>query len=517
MQMRNIKITNKLYRKKEIALVSYGIALLGYLVYLFISLRMDQSKNYDAHVYIFNWLGIISFSYILLSWKKLTYRVFTPYIIFMSFFFVFHYGQPIMWALGIHTPNEIGKQVLYPGLSVPTSADILYAQALTIVSMLMFHFGAVASYKKDKRKKEKKSYNIKISEEKDFQDYRSLKAIFYVCLSIGLISIPLQLFMSFQDFRIALMHGYKALYYSEFASAGASLYSVFLFMFFPCLLGLLIGSKFNKKIRIFVYFVFGIYALLNLFSGDRGSWIYKLIILIWLSHISYKPINTRKLIKYFIVGLLSLYVVYAIVSVRDIGITSENIITALSFENSPIITAVFEMGGSMKPMMVLQKYGWDIWPYGNTYILAIVGMITNRIFSVIGVDFELLSSFFSQNYLNLSWGAGFSIVSEALLNFGPFFAPLFMIILGWIITRLIDLDLNIEYSAYPLRLFFAAASLEVLISINRNVVHIPIKSWFYGVLLLSVIIIFVRRFIFSYSKGGVQHRLEERNHFAKNN
>ncbi len=494
--------TDKLSRKKEIALVSYIIALLGYVIYLLIFSRLDQVKDYSIHVYVLNWVGIFSFGYILLSWKKLTMRVFTPYIIFMSFFFFFHYGQPIMWAFGIHIPNEIGKQLLYQGFGVPTSLDILYAQTFTILSMLMFHLGAVISHKKSSFRMRKYKYRL-MSEKKGevTQDNASLKSILYVCTLIGLISIPLQLFVSSRELIIALTYGYKALYYSEFASTSANSYSVFLFMFFPCLIGLLIGSKFNRKVSFFVYLVFGVYALLNLFSGDRGSWLYKTIILIWVNHISYKPVNTKKFLRYLLLGFFGLYLVNAIVMVRDVGITIENVIDYLSFEKSTLITAFFVMGGSKQPMMVLQKYGWDIWPHGNTYILALVGMVTNRIFDVLGIPFELLSSYFSQSYLGISWGAGFSIIAEALLNFGPYFSPLFMIILGWIITKITDLDLSIEYTAQPLRVFFAASSLEVLISINRNVVHIPIKSWFYGVVLLSLAIVFVRRLIFGYSRN----------------
>ncbi|WP_249727536.1 hypothetical protein, partial [Bacillus paralicheniformis] len=83
---------------------------------------------------------------------------------------------------------------------------------------------------------------------------------------------------------------------------------------------------------------------------------YKIKILAWLSHACYKPIKFKKFVKYMVVGIVFRYFITAIVSVRDTGLSSATIAQAfesISFEESPILGAIFEMGGSMKPAIVL--------------------------------------------------------------------------------------------------------------------------------------------------------------------
>lgn len=485
----------------EIGLATSLFAICGYLIYLMILSLVNVNQDYEALIFLISWLGVLLAIYVVFTWYKITDYIFSPYIIFMLFFFLFNFGQPLMWALGIHIPTEIGQATLFPGLGVPSGGDIIKAQALTLISILMFHVGAVFSYKKRiKIRSRVREYQQEFAQN---DNSATLKAIYYSCLIIGLVVIPLTIYYAYSDFQIAKVYGYKALYYSEFAATGATFLGLLTRMFFPCLVGLLIGSRYSKKVKISVYLIFSIYLLINLLSGDRGSWLYKIIILIWLSHACYKPVNFKKLAKYTVLAIVGLYITDAIVSLRNVGLsnlTIERILNSLSFENSPIISAFFEMGGSMKPTIVLQKYGWDVWPYANTYLLAILGMVTNRVIYALGIPFSLISSWFSQDYLGLSWGAGFSIIAEALLNFGPLFEPIVMILLGYIITSLIYIDRGMNYKERPLRFFFVASTLHAFIPVTRNYFHLLLKDWFYGVLLLCIFILIIRSFVFRKSR-----------------
>lgn len=480
----NTKLNSK---KKIFILLTYIFALISYFFYLLTLERISPYKDYTQIIYFFNWIGIFSYIYIIVSWKITANYYFTPYLIFMSFFFLFHFGQPLMWAFGIHQQNEIGMELLYSKFSIPTDADILKAQILVITSMIMFHLGSLLSYKTKNNEQ-----SMKANEDQSKSTFFSM---YNISLLLGIISIPAQLITSFRELQYARVYGYKALYYSDFSATGSNIISFFTFMFYPSIVGLLIGSKFDKNVRKIIYIIFGIYAVLNLFSGDRGSWLYKLVILIWLIHSTYKPINFKKSIKYLSISIVFLYFVTAIVKIRDTGISLNHILESLSFKSSPIISSIFEMGGSMQPLIVLQKYGWNIYPYSNTYLLAIMGMGTNKIFDVLNIPFYLLSSFFSQQYLRLNWGAGFSIIAEALINFGPILAPLFVVFLGWFLSKIINIDMNKDYKIYPLQYFFVATSLEVLIQINRNIIHIPLKRWLYGPILFSVLIILFRKLV----------------------
>lgn len=476
-----------------ISILNLFVGVIAYLFYMLTLNLINFNQDYSTLIFLFSWLGIFLFLYVIITWYKITGKLFTPYTIFILFFFVFNYGQPLMWALGIHISTEIGESTLYGNFGVATDRDIIKVQVLTLISILMFHVGAVfASNKKSEYKlnalKNKKSLA------KD-EDTPTLKAIYYTSFVIGLVAVPITLFNTYSDFRISQQYGYQALYYSEHAVSNPVL-SLVSMMFFPCLVGMLIGSKYNKKVMIMIYSIFLAYLMLNLFAGQRGAWVYKLIILVWLSHACYKPIKFKKSVLYISLSAIGIYVVDAIRSLRNIGINLKAIREALSFENSPFINTIFEMGGSMQPTIILQKHGWDVWPYANTYILALLGMVSNSFIAILGLPFSLISTWFSQDYLGISWGAGFSIIAEALMNFGPYFAPLFMIVLGFIIGYLIYWDKGLNYKKNPLRLFFIVTTLDVFISITRNYFHLLMKEWFYGVLLFCILILIVRFFFF---------------------
>lgn len=480
-----------------IGLITLLFAGLGYIVYLLTLHFVSMDRDYNLLIFVLSWLGILLLIYVLFTWYKITNSIFTPYSIFMVFFFLFNYGQSLMWAFGIHNPNEIGKAPLYPGFAAANDNDIVRAQFLTLLSILMFHMGAILSYKKKVIKKS--DYQIRLDQQGDSE---MLKSIYFSSLFIGIVVIPITLYFAYSDLQIASTHGYKALYYSEFANKDATFLGLLTRMFFPCLVGLLIGSKFSKKVRVSVYIVFSIYLMLNLLSGDRGSWIYKLIILVWLSHTCYKTIGLKTLFKYSIISIIGIHIINAMVSLRNTGlndITFTSFRNALSFENSVFLRIFFEMGGSMKPTIFLQSYGWDVWPYANSYFLAVLGVVTNKVIYALDIPFSLISSWFSHDYLGLSWGAGFSIIAESLLNFGPFFAPVFMIILGYIITSLIYVDKGMKYDIRPLRFLFVVSTLHAFIPVTRNYFHFLLKDWFYGVLILCIFILLVRLFFFKYT------------------
>ncbi|MBY0029984.1 O-antigen polysaccharide polymerase Wzy [Priestia aryabhattai] len=490
----NSQNINNLSYLKTIS-ISILLSVVGYMCYFFTKALVNNEN--EQLIVVFSWLGIGLVIYVFTSWYNLTKSFFDAYTIFMIFFFLFTFGQCFMWAFGIHDENEIGAIQMFPNFGVPSSVDIINAQVITLLGILMFHCGALMCYKKQftKRRISGKSVDTELLVDSERYNRITLKSIFLTSTIIGIIVIPYQLYTSYTDFQIAKSYGYIALYYSDYVSNDPTILGLLNRMFFPCLLGLLIGSKFNKRIQWFVYIIFSIYLILNLLSGDRGSWLYKIIILVWLSHRCYKPINFTKLIKYVVFSLIFLHIVYAIVAIRDSGLSDINlsiISEAFSLEKSPIVTAIFEMGGSMKPTIILQKGGWTEWPYANTYVLAVIGMITNKLIYILGIPFELVSTWFSQDYLGITWGAGFSIIAEALLNGGPFFAPIILLIMGYAITSFIYINHNDVYTKRPLRFLFVASTLHFFIPITRNELHIQMKNWFYGVVVLMGLIMLFR-------------------------
>jgi hypothetical protein len=248
-------------------------------------------------------------------------------------------------------------------------------------------------------------------------------------------------------------------------------------------------------VKYFVYGVFFVYLIINLLSGDRGSWLGPLIILVFMSHYLYKRIQWKKTILYLVSGTFFLYFVEAITEVRNDGINLSNVVSSLQWENNPIVSSVFEMGNSMMPTLILIQDGWEVFPYPNTYFYAIIGMVSTRVISLLGLPFYgTVGDWFSQEYLGISYGAGFSIVAESLINFGPLFAPISMVVLGYIVSSLIYLDSEIKYQYYPLKVFVAVTSLSFLIPLTRGQMLSVTKSWFYGVLIIVILVWCLREY-----------------------
>lgn len=484
----------KTISKRDNQLIVYIVSLSAFIMYLLSLQTLSFLDEFELIKFLFNWLGIFIFLFIIITWKRITNQVFTPYIIFITFFFLFNYGQPLMWAFGIHTSDEIGVSPIYPGLDSASDYDIVKGQSLVLTSILMFHLGAIFSFKNNTKRElpliKRKQDNMN----RKFKSIITLKVIFYVSLSINLIVAPLTIYALYLDYQTASDLGYSALYYSEYARKGLSILGLAEIFFFPSLIGLLIGSKFNKKVRYYVYTIFSLFLLLNIAVGERGTWVYKIIILTWIIHQSYKALNFKKVLMLTPVIILGLYLLNAVVSLRNKGISMKNILESLSFKESPIVLTIFEMGGSMNPMLYLIKYGWDIWPYSNTYVLALGGLFSNKLLDMLDVPWQVVSGFFRE-FLGISWGPGFSIVAEPLLNFGPVFAPLFMILLGYIITSIIYVDKNVHYKDEPIKILFVVSSLDILTHLTRNSIHVPLKEWFYSVVILCLFIYIIRNIL----------------------
>ena len=85
------------------------------------------------------------------------------------------------------------------------------------------------------------------------------------------------------------------------------------------------------------------------------------------------------------------------------------------------------------------------------------------------IEYIGLSTWFSQIYLDINYGAGFTIIGEALLNYGPYVAPFILIILGYIITSTIYINKN-DLENNPKQVLFAVAALLSWLPITRGTI-----------------------------------------------
>lgn len=461
-------------------IVSVIISLLLYIPFL-------DATNYDDSTsqiikMTLCWLGVAEFIGICITWRKSGNKVISLYTLFMLFFFLFNYGQCIMWAFGLHAKDEIGTVGLYYKLGKPTNADIIKSQIMVLISALMIHVGALISGINHKKKTSQK-YD-KISDEKDAKKNTALNTF---CK----IMFPVVVFSKFYVLAINLInareYGYTALYYNNDIEGANVIFKILGRLFFPVLLGLLFSSNYNKKTQKIVYATFAAQIILSIAIGDRGGWLYSLIILIICHHKFYRPLRIKQLVKIGITGYITLIILIAVRNIRDYGVTAAGIIDEIGLSLiSPITETLKEMGNTMSITVALMMRGWNIFPYGNSFIYGAIIAPSRRIIEILNLNYMSIDDWFSQGYLKISNGAGFSLVGEVLINFGPYALPIIMIVAGVVISKIINID-NLDYKKEKMKIFYKVITASVLINISRNCFGYNMGEIIYTVLLFYIL------------------------------
>ena len=460
----------------------FSSALVGLLLFCIITTNQE---------YWLNWLGIAIFFYAVMTWHwEKNDKIFSLYAIFFLFLLLFHYGDCIMWALGIDQDSglTVGKLLVYGSNLYMSKKDLVDTKWYICLSMLAFHIGALLFVKR------KSTYvngvddiALQINVDKNKLD-RS--ALYKAGCIVTAIVAPITIGLRISEVIIARQYGYSALYYSDMSTQSGYV-QIIIYLFFPGLIALLIGSDFSKKVVRTVVIIFGIYMCLGIASGDRGNWLYSLIILIWIFH-QRKPARISTVIKLIVIGVIGIYLLQIVTLSRNYGglsdLSLESFTEALSLDNSPIVDAFFEMGGSMGIVTIFLKLG-AVYPYANTYLTAILGAVSSRFLSFWGIDFVLLADWLSQEYFNLNYGLGFSMIAEAYVNGGYIGGLIYMCILGAIIGKLLAMCRDSwDMQNNPVKAFISISSTNLLMSLPRGAVYLVVKNFVYGVVLMLLLI-----------------------------
>lgn len=455
-------MSNKKIDKTTLLSFFIGINfLISYYFIYFLGREYISLVNKSA-IIIMSWIGILEYIFILWTHKAKTKKIITSYIIFITFLYVFNFGQCFLWAVGIFTDDSILNSTLYK-FSNPSLENIFLTQVIILMCIIVFHCGFLILCNKKRKENNKRI---------DFTDLKSKKFFFYMSILV----IPISFYKLFKDYTIASTYGYRALYYGEHTSNILTIVEIIYYWFFPCLVGLLLSNDGKKKKK--VYLIFIVFIIFNLAMGDRGSWIYALFIILYT--IKEKFPNSLKLNKVIFLsalGYIGLFLVSAIKKIRNIGISILSIITILDFKQSPIVEFITEMGSTMQTTLVLVEKGWNIYPYGNTLLFALMGMISSKIITFLGFEYVSVSSWFSQVFLNIEYGAGFSLITEVYMNFGPILLPIVMMLLGMAFA--LAFDTNTDQDSY--KILKNAIVLNALIGIVRNSAYYIFKELFWGV------------------------------------
>lgn len=452
----------------------------GWLIlYAYYSARKEVS---NVEVTLWSWVGIIFCVYYVLRWKVLTGKYFTPYTIFLLFFILFNFGQCILWAFGIHTENEIGQQLIFHRVSCDNQLIVL-AQLMVLISLVTLNFGAMLVFSDVDKKRIADMY----IESEDGTNDRKYRYLYYAALLISVFSIPATLYRAVKRFILGQQYSYHDLYYGSIAaSVSSTLENVLATMFLPCLLGLLIGSHYKKNVRTVVYSIFFVFAVFTMLCGDRGEWINMLLILFWADCTFQKRKSFKKLIPLGIVAFFGLYVIEAISSLRNIGLSWSGFMNALVHsENNPIIEMLMEFGNSMGISIIVIKDEL-VSPYGNTFFMSIPTTFStglgNRLF---GLDYVQLHTWFPMEYLKIDVGTDFSMIGESILNFGVYATPFVILLEGMIISKISTAPYYVREN--PLMTCIALAALATITKLPRSTIWLVLNGVIYVVITFFIV------------------------------
>lgn len=465
--------------------IFYNILTLSLLLLLFflcLSFWNINSQSIKKFIHMYNWIGVIIIVYIFYTWRRITEKTFTPYTIFFLFVALFNYGQFIMWAFGIHYKGELGTTNFVRYMDQIT---LLRIQMITCVYFLSFHYGSIL-------------ITINLQKKKQYKKLKDDNTLY--CLSLKIVVLPILVistivtyYLSIKSLNIATNYGYTSIYYGGFLQINP-FFKYMSYMFFPSLLGLWISYKYSKKAFYVAMLIFLPYLIINMLSGDRGSWVYNIIILFWC-YVNYinKP-KGSSLIKFLIIGIIILMTTSIIVKFREIGlkqITKSDIFYIIRDSSYIFMKPIFEMGQSARVLGIIIQDNLDkYWSYGNTYVAGFLGILLPRVKTWFGYPDFYLDNWLSQDYLGLkNYGVGFSIFAEAYLNGGLFYSCFFVLLLGVLFGKCFyinQFDCN-----NPRKMFFALSSLSTFMYIARGSFELYFRMWFYG----TIIIIFIVDFL----------------------
>lgn len=460
--------------------------IVSYVFYiaLYSSLTSNLLINKNT-IFVLSWVGIITIIVHFIIWWRVSGKLFTLFNVFLAFFALFNFGQCFLWAFGIYPKSDISNTVLFSTVRTSNVA-VIKAQLIFIIAFIFLNDGALLLYSQ----KYKKYSSINLRNDTELLSNgpdRSYYALYWTSVIVSIYAIPLTLLKIAQTYFIILRYGYYAIGQVAEATIQNTYMEIALMLFLPSLLGLLIGSRYNKHVRAFVYICFGIYLILSIMSGDRGDCITRMVILIWAEVTLNKEVNWRKALKMLVIAYIGFCIMSAVISLRNAGgFSIDRFVEAISnSETNPLISAILEFGRSMSIVMILVSEN-VVYPYGNSYFVSAIEMFGTGITNgLLGLDYVVLQEWFSKDYLRISYGADFSIIGEAVLNYGVYIAPIVMFIIGGIVFLL-------SYYPYvskknPLKICLFLSIMANMLKWSRATLWFVLNSSIYAIVIMTFI------------------------------
>lgn len=357
------------------------------------------------------------------------------FLLFIGVGFAFEFGQSMSVFLG-------GYNSMNPSWFLNINSGYFNGneiwEAFFFMHMLMMSFvtAYIIFYKNNTQINERK-YESAIPQ-------RRFKKECLIGYFLLVISIVPTFYMLRKDIMTIQVYGYGATL--QAASGGIEKIFVLLSEFFPIsIVWLLIYEK-RKQGTLMILILTAAYMLLQLLGGSRIQVFRFGIILFMIYSLYYKRINKRNMMFFLVVGIIGVFVLSLISSIRTMIYASNNLIELIQkaalnlWENNFIVETLRELGNTQLINTLVYKECPKVvdYAYGTSYLKMIFSVVPNLWGGVHPSSVDV-DSVFSSLYSKTT-GLGSSFVAEAYWNFG-FLSFIFCFVLGKIFAY-IDIGLN---------------------------------------------------------------------------
>lgn len=392
-----------------------------------------------------SFIGFCLLLYIFISWKKVYYRILSPYIIIISTLFLTLCGQALVWTFGMTAGYRDLRYAAYKTVRFNTSSlclGLLFSY-LCISAMHMVVINSVNS-KTHKTKTKNKTLmspcnQLRVNVPLNVTDKNLYKVLVGFALVLMSITIIPYITTNVKTYEQMILEGY-GIQYTNVTYGIASIISK-ISEFFPIGVVTLLyawGKKnsFNGKYyllkAIFSYLIVTIYLFFQLRLSQRTGILLFAIALLFIFYAD-KKIPTKLISLGIFIGIILMAVMRMIDLLRSgeiIGLQGF-IIYAMDEKNNPILDFLGDIGWNLMTTVKFQEvipharnFG-----FGSSYFISLTSIIPNLNFWTVHPAYAYgnISSWL-QEYLGFSFGIGCTPVAEAYYNFGPFG---FLIFIFW--------------------------------------------------------------------------------------
>lgn len=371
-------------------------------VFFSIYMLLQRGKNSDSSVRLCVLFSLCVFAFELYCIVKNSGVLFNPMVIFLLSFYLFQNGQLLLLALGVDF-NDFYIQTL-------RQHTLNVAVFSSISNMLAGLAGVLVTAQKVKKR------NCFIN---SYKDHIIAKYVFIGFLLTGMVAVPLVVY----KFTYALRGGYAAVRSLE--NTIPSLINIVEYMFVPFSFLVLFYEKTKLKqqvVRCIVIFWFIITAL----CGDRTTGIVGLFITVFIQYSTEKNNVKRK--KRAVTLIVASMLLMVFIEVAYAFRTGGDIIGAVAGSRNLVTKLISEFGFSCFPLFTMMNIVPSCEPflYGKGYLFSMIGGIIPSSLDITGTiskinhESRIFEQWQTQYYGQYSFGFGFSLNSEAYINFGWF-------------------------------------------------------------------------------------------------